>query len=110
MIVAKEERWMPLISPPTTSWSGLVVSVLSVGLVLSVLSAVAAANFGDPLPGLMAAQQAAFEAGREEFAEEESIEDGLGPVFNGTSCASCHSVPAIGGDSTVVETRFGTLR
>jgi hypothetical protein len=41
---------MPLISPPTPPRSALVVSVLSVGLVISVLGAVAAPNFGDPLP------------------------------------------------------------
>jgi VIT1/CCC1 family predicted Fe2+/Mn2+ transporter len=51
MILAKEGRWMPLIFPPTTPWSALVVSVLSMGLVISVLGAVAAPNFGDPLPG-----------------------------------------------------------
>jgi CxxC motif-containing protein (DUF1111 family) len=32
----------------------------------------------------------------------------LGPVFNGTSCAPCHFNPAVGGDSNIVETRFGT--
>jgi CxxC motif-containing protein (DUF1111 family) len=40
--------------------------------------------------------------------EKETVEDGLGPVFNANSCAACHDSPAIGGDSTVVETRFGT--
>ena len=29
--------------------------------------------------------------------EVETAEEGLGPAFNGTSCAVCHNVPAIGG-------------
>lgn len=73
----------------------------------------AAANnpqlFGDPLPGLTAEQLAKFDAGKDEFSEEDSIEEGLGPVFNGTSCAECHSGPAVGGDSDIVETRFGKM-
>ncbi|HYT31457.1 MAG TPA: di-heme oxidoredictase family protein, partial [Thermoanaerobaculia bacterium] len=32
-----------------------------------------------------------------------------GPIFNDFSCANCHSLPAVGGGSTRVETRFGTL-
>ena len=32
---------------------------------------------------------------------------GWGPAFNGTSCAACHNVPAIGGASLVLETRAG---
>jgi CxxC motif-containing protein (DUF1111 family) len=111
MILAEEGSWMALISLHTKRRCGLVVSVLSVGL-LGVSSGRAAAaastNFGDPLPGLTAAQQQAFEDGREEFMEKERVEDGLGPVFNANSCAACHDSPAIGGDSTVVETRFGT--
>jgi CxxC motif-containing protein (DUF1111 family) len=63
---------------------------------------------GDPFPGLTPDQQAAFEEGKGEFQEEEDTRDGLGPVFNGTSCAQCHFNPAVGGDSNIVETRFGT--
>jgi CxxC motif-containing protein (DUF1111 family) len=102
---------MPLISLQRKPNCRLVVSVLSVGLLgvsLGRAAAAASTNFGDPLDGLTAAQQQAFEAGREEFREKEKVEDGLGPVFNANSCAACHSSPAIGGDSTVVETRFGT--
>jgi CxxC motif-containing protein (DUF1111 family) len=63
---------------------------------------------GDPFPGLTPDQQAAFEEGKGEFQEDEDIPEGLGPVFNGTSCAQCHSNPAVGGDSNITETRFGT--
>lgn len=102
---------MALISLQTKRRCGLVVSVLSVGLLsvsLGRAAAAASTNFGDPLPELTAAQQQAFEDGREEFLAVETVEEGLGPVFNAASCAACHHSPAIGGDSTVVETRFGT--
>jgi CxxC motif-containing protein (DUF1111 family) len=65
-----------------------------------------------PLPGLTAAQLAAFNAGLEDFEEKETPEAGLGPVFNGTSCAECHAVPSVGGVEPNVgvarETRIGT--
>ena len=64
---------------------------------------------GDPLQGLTAAQLAAFNDGLTEFSSVEGPEDGLGPIFNGTSCAQCHSVPATGGSSTVTVTRFGRM-
>lgn len=67
-------------------------------------------SFGDPLPGLTPAEQTRFLDGKEEFLAEETIEEGLGPVFNGTACGNCHSVPATGGGSTIRETRFGQHR
>src|SRR6266545_3694506 len=66
-------------------------------------------TFGDPLPGLTPAQLSDFDAGKDEFLEVEGVDEGLGPVFNERSCSTCHNVPAIGGGSTRVETRFGTI-
>src|SRR5882724_8459073 len=65
--------------------------------------------FGDPLSGLTTAQMTQFDEGKDEFIQEETQADGLGPVFNGKSCAECHSTPALGGDSDTTETRFGTI-
>ena len=65
------------------------------------------ADFGDPLPGLSDAELARFAAGVEEFESEETPEEGLGPVFNDTSCARCHADPGVGGSSATLETRFG---
>ncbi len=62
---------------------------------------------GDPLPGLSASEFELFRMGLEDFSEVETAEDGLGPAFNGTSCAVCHSIPAIGGISTMTEVRAG---
>lgn len=67
-------------------------------------------DFGDPIAGLTPAQQALFADGKADFESVETVTpDGLGPVFNGTSCAGCHSSPATGGASTTVETRFGSI-
>lgn len=56
---------------------------------------------------MTAEQLQAFEEGLDEFLEVETIEEALGPVFNGPSCAGWHGNPAVGGDSGAVETRFG---
>ncbi len=64
--------------------------------------------FGDPLRGLTPDELQRFTDGRDAFAQVETPADGLGPVFNGTSCGGCHSVGAVGGGSELVETRFGT--
>jgi CxxC motif-containing protein (DUF1111 family) len=68
-----------------------------------------AAEFGDPVGGLSPAELQRFTDGRAAFEEVEEAADGLGPVFNGTSCAGCHNVGAIGGGSETLETRFGTM-
>jgi CxxC motif-containing protein (DUF1111 family) len=62
---------------------------------------------GSPLSGITDAEQEMFRLGLDDFTEVETAEDGLGPAFNGNSCAVCHSVPAIGGVSTMTEVRGG---
>jgi len=56
---------------------------------------------GSPLRGINAAEQELFRRGLEDFTEVETAHDGLGPAFNGNSCAVCHSVPVIGGISSI---------
>jgi CxxC motif-containing protein (DUF1111 family) len=63
---------------------------------------------GDPLQGITRREFAEFRLGQDDFTEVESAEEGLGPAFNGTSCAVCHNVPAIGGTSTILELRAAT--
>jgi hypothetical protein len=46
-----------------------------------------------------------FRMGLDDFLEVETAEEGLGPAFNGASCAACHNQPAIGGVSPVTEVR-----
>jgi CxxC motif-containing protein (DUF1111 family) len=67
-----------------------------------------ATPFGGPLLGLTALELAAFEDGFDEFTNVETPEGGkLGPLFNGKSCAECHTAGGIGGGSTITVTRFG---
>ncbi len=67
----------------------------------------AAPSPGSPLRGITPMELELFRAGLDDFTEVESADDGLGPAYNGTSCAVCHSVPAIGGVSTMTEVRAG---
>jgi CxxC motif-containing protein (DUF1111 family) len=60
---------------------------------------------GDALPGLSATEFEEFRLGLTDFLEVETAEDGLGPAYNATSCAVCHSVPAIGGGGSIAEVR-----
>jgi CxxC motif-containing protein (DUF1111 family) len=94
------------------------VTVASVlGPVVAVLAVVSMGqvmppNFGDPLPGLTAAEQARFLAGKTSFESAEGVADGLGPVFNENACVVCHTtkvggVNVTGSGSTRLETRFG---
>lgn len=47
--------------------------------------------FDAPVPGLTAAEMAAFARGDAEFSRRFAPNTGLGPIFNNTSCFSCHS-------------------
>jgi CxxC motif-containing protein (DUF1111 family) len=66
-----------------------------------------AAGAGGAFAGLNAAELALFQKAATAFTEVDSVsgtisgEDGkgLGPVFNGNSCAQCHAFPAVGGTS-----------
>ncbi|RKY16901.1 MAG: hypothetical protein DRQ55_17015 [Planctomycetota bacterium] len=62
---------------------------------------------GAPLPGLTAPELDRFEKGRLEFEHVLSNAEGLGPVFNDSSCAQCHALPLAGGFSSSAVTRFG---
>jgi CxxC motif-containing protein (DUF1111 family) len=64
---------------------------------------------GDPLPGITPAEFELFRLGLDDFLEVEEAEEGLGPAFNGRSCAECHNIPAVGGVGRVAEMRAGYL-
>lgn len=65
------------------------------------------AALGSPISGLTTDEQARFAAGREAFVENETVADGIGPVFNDDSCGACHVSPATGGGGIRTVTRFG---
>ena len=62
---------------------------------------------GGPLPGITPVEFSEFRLGLDDFTEVEAAEEGLGPAFNGTSCAACHNVPVIGGGGIILELRAG---
>ena len=63
-------------------------------------------QYGDPLPGLTNAQRNLFLDGKDGFMKVQTVEGGLGPIFNRDSCVACHSAGGVGGGSVVNTTRF----
>ena len=97
------KRWVVAALPAALVLTGLVALVRP-------LTAQTEPPVGEPLPGLSAADLAAFNQGRARFAAVETPATGLGPVFNDRSCLACHSVPAAGGSGVgqhTFVTRFG---
>ena len=64
------------------------------------------AGAGGMLGNLTADQQEMFTTGLADFAEEEAVDEGVGPRFNFVSCAGCHAQPATGGTSPAVNPLF----
>ena len=61
---------------------------------------------GAPLAGLTRAELERFFIGREAFARDLTIDEGLGPIFNQTACGDCHITP-LGGTGTTKVLRAG---
>jgi CxxC motif-containing protein (DUF1111 family) len=53
--------------------------------------------------------QAEYDTARIAFEKTETVADGLGPLYNAQSCATCHASPITGGASQVVELRAGHI-
>jgi CxxC motif-containing protein (DUF1111 family) len=49
------------------------------------------------MPGLTEEELASFERGKALFTKRFKPSEGLGPLYNATSCASCHAAPVVGG-------------
>jgi CxxC motif-containing protein (DUF1111 family) len=69
------------------------------------VSAQGGPRVGEPLAGISPRQLEEFRLGLDDFLEVETSEEGLGPAFNGTSCAVCHNVPVVGGAGVIGEIR-----
>jgi CxxC motif-containing protein (DUF1111 family) len=92
--------------------------VLSASLILTVYlqnlraqgdEVVVGTEFGEPIQGITGLEFELFRLGLEDFLEVEDAEEGLGPIFNGRSCAECHAVPRVGGSGIMSEIRAGLL-
>ncbi len=64
----------------------------------------AARGIGGPLPHLSREDRRRFELGSAVFQTVFTPATGLGPLFNGRSCAECHEDPVVGGVGDEVET------
>jgi CxxC motif-containing protein (DUF1111 family) len=72
------------------------------------------AGAGGPFPGLNSNEQTVFSNAQQVFMEIDSVSGsvagengkGLGPSFNGNSCAQCHAEPAAGGSSPGLSSRL----
>ena len=83
----------------------LCLAMASLGIAVS--TAQTRNALGTPLPGITPVEFEEFRLGLDDFLEVEASEEGLGPAFNGTSCAVCHNIPTIGGAGTMAELRAG---
>ena len=101
----------PMTALPPTSWRprpgqlALGTAALIWAATIVAAGQTRAVQPGDPLAGLTPVEFEEFRLGLDDFLEVETAEEGLGPAFNGASCAVCHSVPAVGGISAVSEVR-----
>ena len=84
-----------------------ILGIALAGLMTALLTAQPRSALGTPLPGITAVEFEEFRLGLDDFLEVETSEEGLGPAFNGTSCAVCHNIPTIGGAGTMAELRAG---
>jgi CxxC motif-containing protein (DUF1111 family) len=64
---------------------------------------------GGPFPGLTQDELLFFNDGKTRFKTKETVAKGLGPTFNGKSCAECHAQPAVGGSSPSVNPEYSEV-
>lgn len=67
----------------------------------STTSAETTFTLGQPITGLSDSEREAFERGRAVFERRFRPSEGLGPMYNATSCLSCHSTPDVGGSAAL---------
>jgi CxxC motif-containing protein (DUF1111 family) len=79
------------------------IVLLAIGTVPSQTEA--PTGFDERTNGLVS--QAMHDDDAEIFAEQEFVDDGLGPVFNAQACGDCHQSPVLGAISQVTELRAG---
>lgn len=97
-------RFSKFASPFKIVTAALVVAIATIGQSESPFSE-APAGFDNQSNGV--STQDVHDADRLVFSEVDTAEKGLGPVFNGTSCAGCHSAPVTGGPGSTAEVRAG---
>lgn len=93
----------PLDPAAESAPDGLLAAYEEVGLIdlwlafPAMLDAPTEGQLGGPREGLTPREQLAFYAGMQAFARVYTVDEGLGPFYNDTSCGNCHNSPTIGG-------------
>lgn len=64
-------------------------------------------DVGQPFSALTSSELSFFNDGKTRFQNTVTVSTGLGPTFNATSCATCHSQPAMGGTSPATNPQIG---
>jgi CxxC motif-containing protein (DUF1111 family) len=88
---------------------------LTIGLVGQTAATEAPAGFNTPSfspsqsvsNGISEPTGDTFALDQQQFEQNQAIKDGLGPVYNGTACVTCHQNPNTGGSSQITELRVG---
>ena len=88
-------------------WFCLVINVAPVFAGSVIVTTPPLRGLGSPLRELTNKQLSAFVDGRASFSSTETVADGIGPIFNDTSCVACHDAGGVGGASARTVTRFG---
>jgi len=65
---------------------------------------------GGPIGGLTPAERSAFERGKALFVKRFTPGEGLGALYNATSCESCHSTPTVGGSAQLYRNFYVAMR
>ncbi len=88
----------------------LIVAISAVAMIGNICSAASApteapTGFDNKTNGLV--DQNTFDIDRLNFEKVDKISDGLGPIYNATSCLVCHEAPASGSASQFGNIRYG---
>lgn len=84
---------------------GFLLMALTALLCMPASAVEAPAGFDGRTNGLV--RQGDYDSDRLLFEKRETPDSGLGPVYNGQSCAECHANPVSGGSSQVASIRAG---
>ena len=87
---ARRARRVAWLDPAVVAICALALAPLGCGDLLTTKPP-AGTRFDQPLDGLGNGELGDFQDGQTQFRRAFSISEGLGPIFNNVSCASCHS-------------------
>jgi CxxC motif-containing protein (DUF1111 family) len=101
------------LTAPSSSSTGAITATLNgtaVGTAVSASQSTAtyfSSTAGNSVPNLSSALTTNFTVGGATFGTTYYAAQGLGPIYNNSSCANCHNFPVQGGSGTSLLKRFG---